>query len=324
MATIPSQRHLFDIPDDVAYFNCASNSPQLKASTDRLVSGARAKSRPWERTPGSYFEDAETIRALASELFGGDRDGYAVVPAASYGLSAAARAIEPQLGPGDAVLVIAEEFPSNVFAWRRTVRETGAMLVTVPLREDGHWTRSVLDRIDRSVKVVSISTCHWTNGRSSTSCPSRTPAATWVAFSSSTPRSRSARCRLRWRMSSPTSSWLPATSGCCSRTVSASSTRPRDGAMPARSRRRGRPARMRGTSPGWSSTRTCTCPARCPHIVGASLPDGDTARMLGELKARNVYISQRGRSLRFAPHLHVGDADIERLQAALDETVTPP
>jgi len=29
-----SQRHLFDIPDDIAYFNCAYYSPQLNESPD--------------------------------------------------------------------------------------------------------------------------------------------------------------------------------------------------------------------------------------------------------------------------------------------------
>ncbi len=383
MATIPSQRHLFDIPDDVAYFNCASNAPQLKASTDRLVSGARAKGRPWERTPGSYFEDAETIRALASELFGGDRDGYAVVPAASYGLSAAARAIEPQLGPGDSVLVIAEEFPSNVFAWRRTVRETGAMLVTVPLREDGNWTRSVLDRIDRSVKVVSISTCHWTNGalidllpiaqacrdvggvlvvdatQSLGAMPS--PLADvepdflvaagykWLLFPYgvslfyASPRWRDARpLEETWqarenardfaRLVEYSDVYMP---GARRFDVGEKCTALLPGAIAALEQIRSWGIGNIAETLAGINTRIAAhlarlgvalpdVAARCPHIVGASLPDGDTARVLGELKARNVYISQRGSSLRFAPHLHVSDADIERLHAALDEAVTPP
>jgi len=90
---IPSQRRLFDIPDEIAYFNCAYNSPQLNESLNRLLLGAHAKSHPWERTPASFFDDAEAIRRLSSNIFGGDADGYAVIPAASYGLSSAARAI---------------------------------------------------------------------------------------------------------------------------------------------------------------------------------------------------------------------------------------
>ena len=53
MPLLTSQRHLFDIPDDIAYFNCASNSPLLNESQRRLHEGVRSKSHPWERTPGA-------------------------------------------------------------------------------------------------------------------------------------------------------------------------------------------------------------------------------------------------------------------------------
>lgn len=164
MSIIPSQRSSFDIPDDIAYFNCAYNSPQLNESLKRLLSGVRSKSHPWERTPASFFDDAETIRSLSSSIFGGGADGYAVVPAASYGLSTAARAVEPHLKPGDCILVIAEEFPSNVLPWKRTAEEVGAKLVTVPTPDNGDWTDAIVRRIDKSVKVVAVSNCHWTNG----------------------------------------------------------------------------------------------------------------------------------------------------------------
>jgi selenocysteine lyase/cysteine desulfurase len=161
---LPSQRSEFDVPDDVAYFNSAYMSPQLNASRDRLLAAAREKSHPWKCFAVDFFDDADTIRHLCAGIFGGDADGYAVVPAASYGLSAAARAVEPQLQSGDRILVMAEEFPSNVLPWRRTAQETGAALLTVPVPPDGNWTQAILDRIDASVKVVALAACHWTNG----------------------------------------------------------------------------------------------------------------------------------------------------------------
>src|SRR5258706_13024144 len=103
MSILPSQRHLFDVPDEIAYFNNAYLAPQLKASRERQFAGVRARSYPWERTAASFFEDAETVRALCSRLLGGDADGYAVTPAASYGVSSAARAFEPQLKRGDRI-----------------------------------------------------------------------------------------------------------------------------------------------------------------------------------------------------------------------------
>ena len=100
MTTIPVQRHLFDIHDEVAYFNCAYYSPQLNESRRRLLAGVGQKSQPWERESNDFFADADAIRILAARIFGGGADGYAVIPSASYGLSTAARAIEPHLRPG--------------------------------------------------------------------------------------------------------------------------------------------------------------------------------------------------------------------------------
>jgi len=164
MATISSQRYLFDVPEDIAYFNCAYNSPQLNESRNRLLLGTSAKSHPWERTAMSFFEDADMIRQLLSDIFGGDSDGYAIIPAASYGLSTAARAIEPHLNAGDQILMIAEEFPSNVLPWRRVSQETGASIATVAIPVDGNWTKAIIDQIDKRTKVVAVSSCHWTNG----------------------------------------------------------------------------------------------------------------------------------------------------------------
>src|SRR3990167_10010923 len=144
---LTSQRHLFEIPAGIAYFNTAYNAPLLNASRDALVTAAGAKSRPWERTPDDFFADAERARELAANLFGGGADGWAVIPAASYGVSAAARAIEPTLAPGDQILVLDEEFPSNVLPWRRTAKERGAEVVTVPTPAAGDWPAAVLARL---------------------------------------------------------------------------------------------------------------------------------------------------------------------------------
>ena len=164
MSKLPSQRQLFDIPEDVAFFNSATNSPLLRESRKRLMEGVTEKSHPWDRTADRFFTNAETIRTLSARLFGGDADEYAIIPAASYGISTAARAIEPSLGPGDLILLIDEEFPSNVLPWQRTANETGAEIKTIPTPQNGNWTEAILNGLDSKVKVVALSSCHWTNG----------------------------------------------------------------------------------------------------------------------------------------------------------------
>jgi len=161
---LESQRYLFDVPDEVAYFNSAYNTPQLKASTANLIDGAKSKARPWERTPEDFFQDAETIRLLGSELFGGKADNYAIVPSASYGMSTAARALEPHVSSMNEIIVLEEAFPSNFLPWQRLSQETGAQIITVPTPRDLDWTRAILGAVSTATQVVAVPHCHWTNG----------------------------------------------------------------------------------------------------------------------------------------------------------------
>lgn len=59
----------------------------------------------------------ERLRALIGELLGGDADELALVPATSYGFAVAANILRPR--PGGRVLVLAEEYPSGTYTWRR-------------------------------------------------------------------------------------------------------------------------------------------------------------------------------------------------------------
>jgi len=163
MFAIGSQRRLFDIPEGVAYFNTAYSGPQLNASRDRLFLAAGAKSHPWDRLPADFFDDAERVRVLAGDLFGGGADGWAVIPAASYGVSTAARVLEPTLKSGDRILVMSDEFPSNVLPWLSTARARGCeVITTAPV--DGDWTTAVVAAVRPGVRVVAACHCHWTNG----------------------------------------------------------------------------------------------------------------------------------------------------------------
>ena len=159
-----SCRALFDIPDDVAYFNTAYNAPLLRASRDALVCAAGAKLRPWERAPADFFADAETLRGVSAALFGTAAENFAIMPAASYGISTAARILEPRLQAGDHILVAAQEFPSNIFPWQRIAAERGAAIRTAGRPVDGDWTRAVLAALDPSVRIAALSACHWTDG----------------------------------------------------------------------------------------------------------------------------------------------------------------
>jgi selenocysteine lyase/cysteine desulfurase len=161
---IGQYRDRFEVPDGIAYFNTAYNSPLLRSSREALEQAAGAKSRPWERTSADFFDEADQVRSICSRLLGGAADDYALIGAASYGVSTAARILEPRLGASDKILVMAQEFPSNVLPWRRVSTQTGAEIRTVPTPPDGDWTSAIIGSLDRSTKVASLVGCHWTNG----------------------------------------------------------------------------------------------------------------------------------------------------------------
>jgi selenocysteine lyase/cysteine desulfurase len=159
---LPVQRELFDIPDDVAYFNCASLSPQLKAAVEAGAAALARRAQPWRIRSQDWFSEVEERRALFARLAGVDPEGVALVPATSYGLAVAAANLEAH--PGQRVLVLAEDYPSNWYTWQRFARRTGATLVAVE-REDGQsWGEAVVEALDERTAVAAVLAAHWTDG----------------------------------------------------------------------------------------------------------------------------------------------------------------
>ena len=159
---IPCQRHLFDIPDDVAYLNCAYMSPLMKPGLEAGTAGLARKAHPWEITPDKFFTGADEFRGTAAQLFGSSADDIAIVPSASYGIATAARNLPVK--KGQSILVLEEQFPSNYYSWQRRAEETGASLKVVPWPEDNDWTAAVLGALTSEVAIAALPHVQWTSG----------------------------------------------------------------------------------------------------------------------------------------------------------------
>ena len=162
MSILASQRHLWDIPREVAYFNCAYMSPRSREVVGAGTAVLAAKSRPCEISPASFFEGSEVLRGLYGEILGVDGEGIALVPSVSYGMATAAANLP--LVAGSNVVLPAEEFPSSVHTWRKKARAAGAEVRTVARPEDGDWTRAIEGAIDAKTAVVCTSHVHWVCG----------------------------------------------------------------------------------------------------------------------------------------------------------------
>jgi selenocysteine lyase/cysteine desulfurase len=162
VSPLAPQRPLFDIPNDVAFLNCAYISPLPKASIAAGEEGMRRKARPWTIAPADFFSTSESVRALFAGLINASPDDIAFAPAVSYGMAQAAYSIA--VAKSQSFVTLAEQFPSNVYPWMDLAERTGATFVSVPRPADDDWTAALLGRINASTGLVAVPHCHWTDG----------------------------------------------------------------------------------------------------------------------------------------------------------------
>lgn len=157
----------FSIPDDVTYLNCAFMGPLPDVVVDAGLMGLARKARPWTIASDDFTVSVDQLRYALASLLGvaGDADGVAITPSVSYGVSTAAANIH--LDPGQVVVVLDQQFPSDVYGWERMAARHDGSLHTVARPVDGDWTAALLadlERLGDCVGLVSVPPCHWIDG----------------------------------------------------------------------------------------------------------------------------------------------------------------
>ena len=164
---LPSQRHLFSIPDDVTYLDAAYMSPIPRSAAEAGAKGVLVKAAPWEMTIGSYYDEGERVRELAATFIGATADDIAIIPATSYGIAVAAANVA--VAAGSVIIMMENEHPSHRYAWYELARQKGARVVTVQRQPDEPWASAIAAAIhasDAPVSVVAGTIVHWFEGMS--------------------------------------------------------------------------------------------------------------------------------------------------------------
>ena len=158
----------FSLPPELRYLNCAYMAPASKRVAD---AGRRAIARieaPSRLGVPDFFEPTARVRRLFARLINApDPNRVAIIPAVSYAMATIVR--NTPLAAGQTVVVVEEQFPSAVYAWRRACRETGATLRTIAAPATGAsraeaWNAALLDAIDARTAMVVLPELHWTDG----------------------------------------------------------------------------------------------------------------------------------------------------------------
>lgn len=164
---LPCQKSLFSLPDGIHYLNCATMAPNLKAVETAGIGGVLRKSQPYQITQETFFEGTEALRPLFAQLINApDPTRVAIIPSVSYGMATVAKNLKAR--PGQEILLVESEFPSDVYAWDEVCQTQGLTRKVIPapagFPRGPRWNEALLDAITPQVALVAISPVHWADG----------------------------------------------------------------------------------------------------------------------------------------------------------------
>ncbi len=162
-----SQRHLFEMPEDIHYLNGAYMSPLLKMVQAAGVEGTTRKLSPWELTADDFFDPAETVKQKFGQLVNAATQQVAIISSASYGLKSAINNIP--VNNGDHAIVVANEFPSDYYTIQQWCRQNNKELKIIEAPDQLHhrgskWNEALLQSITATTAAVVLSSVHWSDG----------------------------------------------------------------------------------------------------------------------------------------------------------------
>ncbi len=162
------QKHLFDLSEDTTYLNCAYMSPQLKSVSEAGLKSVIRKAKPNEILPEDFFSQKEVLKQRFATLIDApDYRNIASIPSVSYGIANAANNIP--IKKGDEILLVDEQFPSNVYVWQEIAQKKGAIIKVIKPPQSFNnrssiWNQNILAAINKKTAVIAMCHVHWADG----------------------------------------------------------------------------------------------------------------------------------------------------------------
>jgi len=163
-----NQKNKFKLPESVTYLNCAFMSPFLRSVEKVGHKSVSQKCLPFQITGDDFFKSTVKLKKLFSELVHiDDYENVAIIPAVSYGIATVANNIK--LKKDDEILVVSEQFPSNIYSWQKLAKKYNAKITIISADTDfknrgKSWNIKILEAINEKTKVVALPHVHWSDG----------------------------------------------------------------------------------------------------------------------------------------------------------------
>ncbi len=165
---LTNQKNKFKLPDHVSYINCAFMSPIMLEAEKIGHEAISQKCLPFEITGNDFFTNVNKVKQLFAELVSiKDYQNIAMIPSVSYGIAQVANNIK--LKKDEEILVVGEQFPSNIYSWQKIADKYNAKINIVTAKEDfinrgKEWNKDILNAINSKTKVVALPHVHWSDG----------------------------------------------------------------------------------------------------------------------------------------------------------------
>ncbi len=162
------QKTKFILSKKVTYLNCAYMSPMLKKVEKAGVKGIKQKRKPYHITPIDFFKPSDLVKKRFSSIIDcKNHNRIAIIPSASYGLANVVNNIS--IKEKDEIILLDEQFPSNVYPWLNLKERSKAKLVFIKrpdtlIGSGKKWNEEILAAITNKTKVVAIGNIHWACG----------------------------------------------------------------------------------------------------------------------------------------------------------------
>lgn len=162
------KKDLFNLSDNITYLNTASLSPSFKSVEAAGITAVLEKSQPYKIPASDFFDPVIELKSLFAKII--DVENYnriATIPSVSYGMATVANNIK--LNSGDEIIVIEEQFPSNIYAWKALAKQYKASIKTIKQPKTKKncgklWNNAIINAISDKTAVVAMGNIHWTNG----------------------------------------------------------------------------------------------------------------------------------------------------------------
>ncbi|HAY35362.1 MAG TPA: aminotransferase [Bacteroidetes bacterium] len=161
---LPCQSDAFSLDPNLHYLNCAYMSPLPKRVEAVGISAVMGKRNPSVLSTKDFFRTADSIRSLFAQLVDApDASSISLIPSVSYAVAIAANNLKTR--PGQNIVVLHEQFPSNVYSWNRLAEDQSLTVRSVSSPQDvSRWSEAILSAIDEQTAMVALPAVHWTDG----------------------------------------------------------------------------------------------------------------------------------------------------------------